>query len=380
MTNLTPVYCDITELVSNPIRTGIQRVAREVIRNWDGKRPLRLCRFDRQLGHVVELPSEASYYLLEPDTVTRSASTSELQSRLADVISSNEVIDVPLKATILIPELFFDELRCRHYLWRLEQFPNKIHLLFFDFIPWLQPDIIGVQRSHSLMWYLHLAQRIQKAAFISDATRRDWATRIVRDEKRSGTVLPLGADGLRLSRQHFATQKRDFVALGSIDGRKNQIAILRAFKKLWAEDVAVGLTLVGRVFDAEEAIRTELEECAEYTHFRHVERAADAEVSQILSDARATIYASTTEGYGLPPVESLYAGIPCIVSRDVPSVANLTAGVRFLDAATPDEIAKQVRALTDDAEAEKAWAEAATLDLPTWKEFGSATSRWVGDC
>ncbi|MBA3669039.1 MAG: glycosyltransferase [Sphingomonas sp.] len=375
----TPVYCDITELVSNPIRTGIQRVAREVIRNWDGDRPLRLCRFDRARKGLVELPSEVNYYLLEPDDVTRSASASELQSRLSDVIASREGNEVGLDATIFIPEVFFNELRCLHYLWRIEHSPQKVHALFHDFIPWLQPDVIGVQRSNQLMWYLRFAQRIRKAAFNSEATRRDWLTRIVRDEHRNGTILALGADGLGLPRQYFAKEKRAFVALGSIDGRKNQLAILRAFKMLWADNLAVGLTLVGRVFDAEAALRAELEESSDYTHFRHVGKATDAELGQIMSNARATIYASATEGYGLPPVESLYAGIPCIVSKHVPSVAHLADGLRFLDEVTPEEIAKQVRALANDVEAEKAWAEAANHNLPTWKQFGSAVSQWIGE-
>jgi len=372
-----PVYCDITELVSNPIRTGIQRVVREVIRNWDSARPLQLCRFDRALQQLVELPSEASYYLLETDNMTRSATTAELQALLSDLMTRKECKEVPLDATLLIPEVFFDELRCQHYLSRLEHSADKIHALFFDFIPWLQPDIIGVQRSHPLMWYLLFAQQVKKAAFISEATRRIWTTRILRDERRSGVILPLGADGLRLNRQQFAAEKQDFVALGSIDGRKNQLSILRAFKMLWAENSAVGLTLVGRVFEAESEIRAELDDSSKYTHFRHLKCATDGEVRDIMSKARATIYASTTEGYGLPPVESLYAGIPCIASKQVPSVAHISAGVRFLDEATPEAIATQVRALADDLEAEKAWAEAATLNLPTWKDFGAATSRWV---
>ncbi|MFL6760264.1 glycosyltransferase [Sphingomonas sp.] len=378
MITASPIYCDITELVSNPVRTGIQRVAREVIRNWNGSRRLRLCRFDPKLG-LVELPEAVSYYLTEPDEATRSASTAAIRERLSELIVSHKGNVVRQDCTIFIPEVFFDESRCRHYLWLLSQNPEKIYALFYDFIPWLYPDLIGVQRSHPLMWYLRVAQHVENAAFISDATRRDWATRILRDEQRSGTVLPLGADGLRVSRQTFNKKKRNFVVLGSIDGRKNQLSILRAFKKLWADDLSVELTLVGSVFAAEQAIRAELEECAQCPHFRHVENATDTEIGEILSSARATIYASTTEGYGLPPVESLYAGIPSIVSRRVPSVAGLSGGVRFLDEATPDEIANEVRALLRDGEAEKAWKEASKLSLPTWQQFGSATADWIGN-
>src|SRR5436305_14254321 len=107
------------------------------------------------------------------------------------------------------------------------------------------------------MWYVQFAQHVRNAAFISEATHRDWAERIVRDKRANGTVLPLGADGLRIPRQHFSRDKRNFVALGSIDSRKNQLSIMRAFKSIWAEDPSVSLTLVGEVFDAESAIRKE---------------------------------------------------------------------------------------------------------------------------
>jgi len=379
MSSGAPVYCDVTELVSNPVRAGIQRVAREVIRNWEGARPLRLCHFDPVREYLVELPSAVSYYLTEPDEATRSASTATIRAHLSELIDNNDGDEVGPRSTVFIPEVFFDERRCRHHLWRLTEDAEKVYALFYDFIPWLYPDLISVQRSHPLMWYARLAQQVKKPAFISESTERDWATRILRDKRRRGTVLPLGADGLRVSRQSFNKKKHNFVAVGSIDGRKNQMAILRAFKQLWDDGVSAELTLVGRVFEAEEAIRAELEESKKYQHFRHVEHATDAELGEILADARATIYASTTEGYGLPPVESLYAGIPCIVSRQVPSVEKLSRGVRFLENATPDQIAKQVRALLSDTQAEKAWKEAAKLKLPTWKDFGLAIAQWISE-
>lgn len=379
MLNASPVYCDITELVTNPVRTGIQRVVREIIRNWDGPRPLRLCHFHSKQRALVGLPDAVTYYLTEPDEPTRSAPVGQIAERLSELIAANKSTEVPGEATIFVPEVFFDEARARHLLWRLKRSPENVFALFFDFIPWLHPQVIGVQRSHPLMWYVRFAQHVQRAAFISDSTRSDWCTRILKDQSRNGVVLPLGADGLRVSRQTFDRKKRNFVALGSIDGRKNQLSILRAFKKLWAEGNEVQLTLVGRVFEAESDIRGELDSAATYSQFRHVERATDGDVGEILSTARATIYASTIEGYGLPPVESLYAGIPCIASKRVPSVANLAKGVRFLDEATPEEIEEQVRLLLDQGEAEKAWKEAAKLNLPTWQQFGSATAEWIAN-
>ena len=147
----SPVYCDITELVSNPVRTGIQRVVRELVRNWSGDRPLRLCRFDQKRG-LLELPEAVSYYLTEPDEATRSATTAEIQKRLSEVMAGYKGNEVRLGATVFIPEVFFDEHRSRFFLWRLKENPEQLYALFFDIIPWLYHDLISVQRSYNLMW------------------------------------------------------------------------------------------------------------------------------------------------------------------------------------------------------------------------------------
>ena len=377
MTTREPIYCDITELIANPVRTGIQRVVREVLRTWSSDRPLRLCRFDSSCLNLVEVPQEAIYYLIEPDAVTRRMSFGELQQRIALLVASSPVEAVPAGVMLLAPELFFDESRCRHYLWRMEGAPDRVHILFFDFIPWLHPEVIGVERGNHLMWYIRVAQACQRAGFISDATMRDWQTRIVRDPSRTGVVLPLGTDGLRLRRQRFSAEKRDFVTLGSIDGRKNQKAILAAFQTLWADGLDVSLTLVGQMFESERSVAALLATFADEPRFRHFSAAGDSEVTTILEGARATIYASTVEGYGLPPVESLAAGIPCIASRQVPSLEAVTGGLIALDGTSPAEIAAKVRLMADDVTAERIWGEAATLSLPTWEDFGAAVADWI---
>lgn len=377
MNSRGPVFCDITELATNPVRTGIQRVVREAIRHWDSPRPLQLCWFDPSQEKLQTLPDAISYYLLEPDELTRANSIADNQRSIAQLLDNWTGEDVALGETILLPEVFFDEHRCRHHIWRINHNPDRVFALFHDFIPWLAPDSIGVRRSHPLMWYLHLAQLIQQAAFNSAATCNDWNRRIRRNAITTGTVLPLGADGLHLKKQHFSKDKRTFVALGSIDGRKNQLSIMRAFKRLWADGFPFGLTLIGRVFAAEDDIRTEMESCAQFPMFRHIEAATDAEVGEVLSRARATIYASTLEGYGLPPIESLYAGIPCIASKRIPSMQGVERGAKFFDEPTPEGIATEVQALSGDREAKQIWDAAAKLKLPTWKDFGKAIARFV---
>ena len=67
-------------------------------------------------------------------------------------------------------------------------------------------------------------------------------------------VIDPGADGLGLERQAFTPERRDFVAIGTIEPRKNPGALLRAFEQLWNEGVSAHLVVAGRLSpDAAEA-------------------------------------------------------------------------------------------------------------------------------
>lgn len=51
-----PVALDVTELVENPFRTGVQRVTREIWRRWPGPRPLVPVTLDTKRSEILRLP------------------------------------------------------------------------------------------------------------------------------------------------------------------------------------------------------------------------------------------------------------------------------------------------------------------------------------
>jgi glycosyltransferase involved in cell wall biosynthesis len=51
----------------------------------------------------------------------------------------------------------------------------------------------------------------------------------------------------------------------------------------------------------------------------------DAVLSELYRRARAFAYVPLTEGYGFPPLEAMHAGVPTVVSDEVPSVHDLSA-------------------------------------------------------
>jgi glycosyltransferase involved in cell wall biosynthesis len=380
---VTTVIVDATELIGNPLRTGIQRVVRELLRYWPATGQcgpvMRLARFDAASG-LVPVADTILPLLTLTDPALREASFGLVRDAVTAKLES-ACTPLPAGAPIFVPELFFDPQRCAFYRDRLSRDPRSAAFLLYDFIPWLHPACIGVTETAPFMPYLALVRDASHTAFISGRTRDDYACRILRGRKQAeeaGPIFALGADGLGLEQQDFARARRLFVALGSLDGRKNQDRIVAAFRLLWqAGGFDFDLALVGRMFGHVD--RRFLDAASdELPRFRYIANASDVEVRALLRQARATIYASEIEGFGLPPLESLQAGIPVVAVEGLPSLSDLPPhGQIRIVAADPATIAEAVRKLADDAVTETLWRDASRLRLPSWRDFAAQAAAWA---
>ncbi len=128
-----------------------------------------------------------------------------------------------------------------------------------------------------------------------------------------------------------------FVVIGTIEGRKNHLLLL----KIWRELVrtmgqkAPKLLIVGRRgWQAEEVF-----DLLDTTDFagRVVELGAldDVRLGQVLASARALLFPSFAEGFGIPLIEALTMGVPVIAS-DLPVFAEIGQGIPEL-VATDDQ-------------------------------------------
>jgi glycosyltransferase involved in cell wall biosynthesis len=372
---MVQVILDITQLINDPIRTGIQRVLRELIRYWPEPRDLKLARFEPDLG-LVSLPRSVLTLILDADETAQEASPENLRKLLAEKLGE-AAPPLPEEAVILMAELFYDPARCAWYRQLLRTAPNEVYFFVHDFIPWLFPHRVGVRWTAPFMHYLQLVREATKTAFNSRQTRAEYSARVKRCQvAECGPVLPLGADGLSLERQSFSPTKRSWVVVGAINGNKNQDKIFAAFQKLWRNGFRGNLVLVGRVYGADST--SWLKEAAREPSFRHIIDVPDETLRDELRNARATIYVSEVEGFGLPPVESLYAGIPAIVTSSIPSISDLPpSGQIRLTSAEVHEIAAAVEATADDITAERLWHEAAALRLSTWRDFAVHIATWI---
>jgi len=361
------LYFDISKLVDDPRRSGIQRVERELLRHWPHEGALVPCRFDgTRLRRLA--PGVVDVLCQEATAGGAAAERVALAPFLAEPGSV-----VPPGAALLCAELFDDPARAAY----LRAEAQHVRWLVYDFLPWLHPDWFPAGPANRLMVFLQALRAAGRRGYISAATKRDAVERILR-RPCTGEVLPLGADGLGLPRQSFDPARRDVLMLGTIEARKNANVAIRACQHLWAAGAEFRLVLAGAMEPdalAEQALLRSLE------GERRLVRlgvASDAALREAFGRARVLLFPSEGEGYGLPPMEALYAGIPVIAAAGLPALEGVAADGQIRLAA-PDEgsIAAAIGTMLADEPARSLWAGAARMTLPRWRDFARAVAAWA---
>lgn len=371
-----PLIFDCSQLFSAPVATGIQRVVRRLLQQWpaDGP-PLHVARFNPAVG-LIRVSDEAVALLQDMPRDYDRATAEELGIRLVK-LSPPDQPALPASAPVLLPEVFYDTRRSLFYDRLLAAHSHPVAMLAYDFMPFLQPWHFETRSVHSLMDYLRLLTMATDLAFISTHTRDEYTTRIVRGKAapNAGPVLRLGSDGLTSPKQKWHPGRNSFVCLGTIERRKNLHLVVECFQMLWHSGHKVRLVMLGHHFGP--TLPSWMVEAREHPNFTWIEAPSDNDIAVAMQDARATIFASETEGFGLPPVESLHIGVPVITYADVPSLWGLgDAGLIRLPRVTVESLKSAVSVFLDDTKAKAFWKQADTLKLPQWADFARDVADW----
>jgi len=256
--------------------------------------------------------------------------------------------------------------------------PCGLAALYHDAIPLKHPSITWAKSVARHPSYLKLLARFDRVWSVSAASRDElvgfWKWQGVRGP--SVEVLPMGADGAGVPRARAvarpAAAPPRIVSVGILEPRKNQGVILDACEALRSEGLEMELHLVGRVnpqFGGPIARRVG-EAARRWPGLRHHARMDDGALAALLASARATAFASIAEGCGLPLLESLWMGVPCVCSGIAPLLENAAGGgclvVEGNDLAGWTEALRSV--LSDDALHSRLAAEASGRPLPRWAD------------
>jgi glycosyltransferase involved in cell wall biosynthesis len=285
----------------------------------------------------------------------------------------------------LTGELFSEEERPGFSAF-LENPPCRLAAIFHDAIPLKHPHITWPQSVARHPGYMKLLARFDRVWAVSEASRDElvgfWRWQGL-EQVPPVEVLALGADfngAPRVrTRASAAGARASLLCVGILEPRKNQAFLLDVCEELWGEGEAFELHLVGRVNPHfGKPLRARIKQLSgKFAGLRFHEAAKDAEVAALYATARASVFPTIAEGCGLPLLESLWQGVPCVCS-DLPVLRENSAGGGCLPVAVNDRAkwkATLRRVLHEQSMHAILTSEATSRGLPTWAEAAAALRR-----
>ena len=171
----------------------------------------------------------------------------------------------------------------------------------------------------------------------------------------------------------YKKDKLQFLAVSTVEPRKRYDLIVGAFDLLWKEKIDVSLHIVGKPGWNNEAVFKQIRENAEYNSrlFWHETFVSDEELGNLYAESVALIFASDTEGFGVPLVEAATYGKPLIV-RDIPIFREVTNGqATFFAGNSAEDVANTIKNWITLYKQER--ISAPSIKLYTWEESTAET-------
>lgn len=251
-----------------------------------------------------------------------------------------------------------------------------------DTVPWTHPQTLTRRGAR---WHRRVIGRAVRTASAIVVPTAAVAAELNRHAPGMVRVHPIGhgvtpalaqpPDELAAKRvrERFRLPDRYFLAVGTIEPRKGLDVLIEALAMPTAPElplVVVGRTGWGGVDLAAVAGRHGLAQ----QRLRVLGHCTDAELAVLLHGAAALVTPSLAEGFGLPLLEAMAAGVP-IVHSDAPALVEV-AGKTGLQAARGDPVSllRALRKVINDPVATKARVEAARARAArfTWERAARA--------
>ncbi|MET3652787.1 glycosyltransferase [Dyella japonica] len=380
------LFVDVTAVARNDLKTGIERVTRnvstELLRARIEDTRVELVRF--QDGHYVYCRDYACQLLGVPEL--------ELPDEVIDVAPGDIFFGLDWVADVVPGN------RALYQSWRDRG--ATVYFLVYDLLPVLRPEFFpaGIDRMHG-QWLTSVASIADGAICISRTVAdelQEWLSRkgIVRARPLAIGYSYLGAEldarpdvvaGESILSERVASvvagarAAPTVLMVGTMEPRKGHRLALAAFEQLWAEGRDIHLVIVGKLGWMMDSLGEQVRAHAQYGRRLHwLVGIDDNELRALYRSSRALLVASEGEGFGLPIIEAALNGIP-VIARDLPVFREVAGNAaHYFKGSDPRHLKEAVLAWFALDEQGAALAPAAIPQL-SWRDSALAMMGLVTD-
>lgn len=380
-----PYLLDLSHTGHTRARTGIQRVTRSLHTEL-GPRGIGVTHDPYAGGWRTFEPWENANLAAVAPAAKRGAAwplTARLRGRARRWLGRPPA-PLPPAAGLIVPELFSAAVGAAlPALFAAVAGPRVA--LFHDAIALKFPELSAPQTVARFPPYLAELLRFDGVAAVSEdsrATLVDYWHWLGAKSAPPVVALPLGIEPPPAqATSPAAAAVPTILCVGSIEGRKNHLALLEACAALWTQGRQFSLHLIGlaQPQTGAAALQRLRELQAAGRPLRYDGPVGEADLEHAYAACTFTVYPSLVEGFGLPVLESLARGKPCVCSgRGALGESARGGGAVLLDCvAAPDLAAALDRLLAAPAELAALAAAARARRFRTWTDYTRELTAWL---
>ncbi len=246
-----------------------------------------------------------------------------------------------------------------------------------DLIPFLYRDLCNYDADGIVGWFEKIVLNADAVVCFSNSVAREFIDHVASRQSPFKQNLRLGwqAHGCDFSVPNSAPisarvkKIRDdatpfFLSVSTLEPRKGYSVGLDAMENLWRAGADLRYVIVGRHGWSANALARRIVSHAEFgRRLFWLKDASDAELADLYRSARALIFPSIAEGFGLALIEAAHHGLP-IIASDIPVFREIGGdAIRYFDVADSEMLSERAR------ECLAAPKIAPSIPFLTWREL-----------
>ena len=290
------------------------------------------------------------------------------------------------KSILLAPEVILDRSTARRAAWARER-GLDVAFVLYDMLPVYQADLIDSDVTAAFPSYVEALADADAIWAISSYSLGEFE----RYARTNGLPLPAKRSVVWLPGQFSdfernldipsATADRvEILCVSTIEPRKNHRVLVEAFRALRKRrpELDIRLTLVGNAYAGASDLAAWLRSVAEEDDYlAWIGILSDENLGTEYKRCQFTVYPSLVEGFGLPILESLWMGAPCLCNNTgVMQELATDGGCLTVDMTNADALSWAMERLaTDEALREDLAREARTRSIDDWANYSERITR-----